>query len=180
VLTGGGGDQFVQLFASDRSREGFVSLPRNGEPFSIEKDDLDSRPGLLRLLLALAGDLLDLGPEETIGIHEPGDLQVAGLRGFGALGLELRGFHAHGGEHGVLCAGQPDLRQLGVDLLGGAWQGQLVQGQDHQLDLLGRWWRRWRWWRRGPIHHRGGCRFGVRAADGGDEQNQGCDQDAGT
>jgi hypothetical protein len=94
-----------------------------GEFISIEKDDLDSRARLLPLFLALAGNLLDLRPKQPISVDQPCDLEVAGLGGLGALGLQLRGFHAHGRERRILDAGQSDLRQLGVDFLGGPRQG---------------------------------------------------------
>jgi hypothetical protein len=41
--------------------------------------------------------------------------------------LQLRSFHAHRCKSGILGARQFDLRQLGVDFLCGAWQGQLVE-----------------------------------------------------
>jgi hypothetical protein len=107
----------------------------------VEKNDLDLGYVLL-LFLALPGGF-DLGPQHAVGFDEFGDLQVASIGGIGALGLELRRFHAGGHGNRVIGAGQLDPGELGVDLLGRSGQREFVERKDHQLGRLRRW-QRWR------------------------------------
>jgi hypothetical protein len=83
------------------------------ELVSIEEDDLDPCICLRRLLfLALASTddrfSFDCDPKQPICVDEPCNLEVASLGGVGALRLQLRSFHAHRRDSGLLGIRQPD------------------------------------------------------------------------
>ena len=179
IRSHGGCDQLVELLAGDGCRKGLIGPACDRHLVAVKKDDLDPSFALLRLLLGrgLGGRLFDLGPEQSIGVDEASDLAVAGLAGLAAFGLQLGRLHADGRERWCLGPGQLDLSQLGIQLFGGARQGQLIHGKNHDFCQPDGGRRLRRRHRHRSVDHRGGSRLAVGAAES-TSKDHGCQHEA--